>query len=115
MCHTCSNYLMLTIRSLFLSDMEWLNAPKDVNNMEVDIGYMPKMELKSTGASVLAFDRGQDRRDRKIESAGIDHEQAIQSIRWTEEITQEEARRKLEVAMYPFKEVMICNKNIHLD
>ncbi len=34
-----------------------------------------------------------------------DYQQSIESIQWTAEITPTQARRKLEVAMYPFKEV----------
>ena len=40
--------------------MEWLNGPQESQNMEVDIGYMPQMELKSTGPSIHMYQDGKN-------------------------------------------------------
>ena len=37
---------------MYFLDMEWLNGPRESENMEVDIGFMPQMELKATRSSV---------------------------------------------------------------
>ena len=91
----------------FCSDMEWLNNPRDAQNMEVDIGYMPQMELKSTRPSVSALHAGQDHRETQLQPTD-DYEKSIEDIVWKKEISQAEARRKLEIKMYPFKKVSIC-------
>lgn len=64
-------------------DLEWLNDPGDdstMENMEVDIGFVPRMELLADLQDVPAFD-------------------------WDEEISMEEAFDRIEVTMYPFKQV----------
>ena len=86
--------------------MEWLNAPRDAQNMEVDIGYMPLMELKSSRPSVNVIQDGEDQRDVRQKSME-NYDKFITDIKWTEEITASEAQRKIEIKMYPFKEVSI--------
>ena len=81
--------------------MEWVldNGP---DSLEVDIGYIAQMELRSTGPSVPAIvDSGLDIRDHFIEP------HPGEEISWLEEISDEEARRKLEVVFYPFKKVWV--------
>jgi hypothetical protein len=87
--------------------MEWLNNPRDAQNMEVDIGYIPHMELRSSRPSLNAFHAGRDHRETRLEEEenGDDYEAAIRDITWSNEIPVEEARRLLEVEMYPFKKV----------
>ena len=36
------------------ADMEWLDDDTNMESMEVDIGYMPQMEIISTGPSKSA-------------------------------------------------------------
>jgi hypothetical protein len=36
-----------------------------------------------------------------------DLEKKVQGIKWTKEVSQTEARRKLEIKMYPFKQVWL--------
>lgn len=82
--------------------MEWLTGSQEAGNMEVDIGYMPQMELLSTTESVPAFQDGVDRRDSYIST----HEDESETnVIWKEEISVAEAERLLEVEMYPFKQV----------
>ena len=50
--------------------MEWLNGPVETENMEVDIGYMPEMDLKSTGPSQPAILNGHDIRCVKKHAEG---------------------------------------------
>ena len=96
-------------------DMEWLTGRTDSNedsskdasggnvaprkedgnappNMEVDIGYLPKMKLKSVAPSYLNAD------DISSRPEELD-------IKWEREITHEEALTILEQKMYPFKKV----------
>lgn len=80
-------------------DMEWLESGK---NMVVDIGYMPEMNLTITSPSVPATGY-QDGEIVPIQSANM------ANIVWKEEISHEEARRRLEVNMYKFKEVPYYN------
>ena len=84
------------------ADMEWMNTGQE--EMEVDIGYMPRMEWTATRSSLPAMLGDQDLRHVHI-NATEDHQSALKSIKWTAEIPEKEARRALEVALYPFKEV----------
>jgi len=76
--------------------------------MEVDIGFIPQMELRSTRASVQAFHAGIDQRITRLESSPS-YQSSVESIKWTKEISQAEAQHRLEVKMYPFKEVKYYN------
>ena len=96
-------------------DMEWLTGRTDNNedsskdasggnvapkkedgnappNMEVDIGYLPKMKLKSIAPSYSHADDISARPEEK-------------DIKWEREISREEALTILEQKMYPFKKV----------
>ena len=85
------------------SDMEWLNGPQE-GNMEVDIGFMPQMELNITRGSVQAIYGGEDLRTSYIPTTD-DYQQAVSAIQWTQELTFAEVEEKLEVRLYPFKKV----------
>uniref|UniRef100_A0A665UYB6 Selenoprotein N n=1 Tax=Echeneis naucrates TaxID=173247 RepID=A0A665UYB6_ECHNA len=87
-------------------DMEWLYGASESSNMEVDIGYLPQLELQSTGPStpsIITDEEGNiiDSRDKSIEPIQF----VFEDIHWTSEISQQEATRHLEVTFYPFKKV----------
>lgn len=87
-------------------DMEWLTGSQESGNMEVDIGYMPQMELLSTTESHPAVLDGVDHRDGYIPSRP---NESKTDVIWKEEISVAEAERLLEVEMYPFKKVTYYN------
>uniref|UniRef100_A0A8D2KU56 Selenoprotein N n=1 Tax=Varanus komodoensis TaxID=61221 RepID=A0A8D2KU56_VARKO len=85
-------------------DMEWLYGTLEGSNMEVDIGYLPQMELESLGPSIPSVIH--DENGNVIDSREEGPIQFIfEEIAWQREISWEEAAGKLEVAMYPFKKV----------
>ncbi|KAL5008485.1 hypothetical protein ScPMuIL_014066 [Solemya velum] len=89
-------------------DMEWMHGPREDENMEVDIGYLPLMELNSTAPSVhLTEEKPYLSEIPVAENKNID--KIVKNIKWTESITMEEARRKLETKFYPFLEVPYYN------
>ncbi|KAG8443513.1 hypothetical protein GDO86_012059 [Hymenochirus boettgeri] len=87
-------------------DMEWLYGASESSNMEVDIGYLPLMELESSGPSIpsVLYDEGGNVIE-SHSSAGEAIEFVFEDITWQSEITFKEAAEKLEIAMYPFKKV----------
>uniref|UniRef100_A0A2R8MRR0 Selenoprotein N n=1 Tax=Callithrix jacchus TaxID=9483 RepID=A0A2R8MRR0_CALJA len=87
-------------------DMEWLYGASESSNMEVDIGYIPQMELEATGPSVPSMILDED--GSVINShlpSGEPLQFVFEEIKWQQELSWEEATRRLEVAMYPFKKV----------
>ncbi|NXG48115.1 SELN protein, partial [Psilopogon haemacephalus] len=87
-------------------DMEWLYGASESSNMEVDIGYLPQMELESTGPSIPSVIH--DENGNVIDSrdpSGEPIQFVFEEITWQQQIPWEEAARRLEVAMYPFKKV----------
>ncbi|KAG8143120.1 hypothetical protein E2320_000401 [Naja naja] len=83
-------------------DMEWLYGALESSNMEVDIGYLPQMELESLGPSTPSVIH--DENGNVIDSREGEPIQFIfEDISWQREISWEEASGKLEVVMYPFK------------
>ncbi|OXB74228.1 UNVERIFIED_CONTAM: hypothetical protein H355_011680, partial [Colinus virginianus] len=92
-------------------DMEWLYGASEGSNMEVDIGYLPQMELESTGPSVpsVIYDENGNVIDSR-DPSGEPIQFVFEEITWQQEIPWEEAAQKLEVAMYPFKKVSgVCS------
>lgn len=87
-------------------DMEWLYGAGENSNMEVDIGYIPQMELEATGPSVpsVILDENGNMIDSRLPS-GEPLQFVFEEIKWQQELSWEEAARRLEVAMYPFKKV----------
>ncbi|KAI8744586.1 selenoprotein N [Biomphalaria glabrata] len=79
-------------------DMEWLTDKNDPEVMEVDIGFMPKMEIRSVGYSHKPNSDGQENND--FENT---------TIVWQKEITYEEAKDALDVRFFPFKKVKYHN------
>lgn len=87
-------------------DMEWLYGASETSNMEVDIGYLPQMELMSNGPSTpsIIVDEEGNVVDTKVNS----HEPiqfVFEDIIWTSEISQQEALHRIETTYYPFKKV----------
>ena len=72
-------------------DMEWITDVQTAASMQVDIGFLPQMEIKLMAPT------------------NEDLEKKVQGIKWTKEVSQTEARRKLEIKMYPFKQVPYYN------
>lgn len=87
-------------------DMEWLYGASESSNMEVDIGYIPQMELEALGPSVpsVILDEDGNLIDSRLPS-GEPLQFVFEEIQWQQELSWEEAARRLEVAMYPFKKV----------
>ena len=50
LCDWMAWFLFFWLGSIIFLDMEWLKGD-DAHDMEVDIGYMEQMELRSTGPS----------------------------------------------------------------
>uniref|UniRef100_A0A8C0YQM7 Selenoprotein N n=2 Tax=Cyprinus carpio TaxID=7962 RepID=A0A8C0YQM7_CYPCA len=87
-------------------DMEWLYGASESSNMEVDIGYLPQMELRAEGPSTPSVIY--DEQGNMIDSRGEGGEPiqfVFEKIVWSAELSREEASRHLEVTMYPFKKV----------
>uniref|UniRef100_A0A3Q1IAH4 EF-hand domain-containing protein n=1 Tax=Anabas testudineus TaxID=64144 RepID=A0A3Q1IAH4_ANATE len=87
-------------------DMEWLYGASESSNMEVDIGYLPQLELQATGPStpsIIVDEKGNiiDRRDGNSEPIQF----VFEEIHWASEISQQEAAQRMEVTLYPFKKV----------
>uniref|UniRef100_A0A8C8I9G7 Selenoprotein N n=1 Tax=Oncorhynchus tshawytscha TaxID=74940 RepID=A0A8C8I9G7_ONCTS len=87
-------------------DMEWLYGATENSNMEVDIGYLPQMELQAAGPSTPSFIQDEEGNIIDSRGGGSDPIQFVfEDIHWTSEISREEAARRLEVTFYPFKKV----------
>ncbi|KAF0044298.1 hypothetical protein F2P81_003456 [Scophthalmus maximus] len=76
-------------------DMEWLYGASESSNMEVDIGYLPQLELQSTGPStpsIIMDEEGNiiDSRDRSSEPIQF----VFEDIHWTSEISRQDAARR---------------------
>ncbi|KAK6474545.1 selenoprotein N-like [Huso huso] len=87
-------------------DMEWLYGASESSNMEVDIGYLPQMELEAAAPSIPSFIH--DKEGNVIDSLDANGEPiqfVFEEIEWLSQITREEAGRRLEVTLYPFKKV----------
>ncbi|XP_068935707.1 selenoprotein N-like isoform X2 [Petaurus breviceps papuanus] len=88
--------------------MEWLYQYEENGNssseLDVDIGYLPQMELESWGPSVLTeiHKKGKVTHRRPCKQSS---QYVLEDIVWQQEISWEKAARQLEVAMYPFLKV----------
>ena len=86
--------------------MEWMNGPKVQENAEVDIGFMPRMELLSVAPSIPAFNGTGDQRERRMQDQNRTQTlTALSNIKWKAEMSEAKAKRLLEVQLYPFKKV----------
>uniref|UniRef100_A0A3Q3A7F9 Selenoprotein N n=1 Tax=Kryptolebias marmoratus TaxID=37003 RepID=A0A3Q3A7F9_KRYMA len=87
-------------------DMEWLYGASESSNMEVDIGYLPQLELQSTGPSTPSVILDEEGKVIDSRAGGGEPIQFVfEEIHWSSEISREEAFRRLEVTLYPFKKV----------
>lgn len=82
-------------------DMEWLTNSTNEFDMEVEIGYLPQLELKSTAPSTPPDNEEEVISDNEEEANNSDQSRIV----WQEEITREQANLELEKVMYPFKQV----------
>ncbi|KAL7873747.1 hypothetical protein AOLI_G00128180 [Acnodon oligacanthus] len=87
-------------------DMEWLYGASESSSMEVDIGYLPQMELRAAGPSTpsVIYDEEGNVIDSRREG-GEPIRFVFEEIHWSSEISREEAASRLEVTFYPFKKV----------
>ncbi|KAI4887177.1 hypothetical protein NFI96_021288, partial [Prochilodus magdalenae] len=85
-------------------DMEWLYGASESSSMEVDIGYLPQMELRAAGPSTpsVIYDEQGNVMDSRGEG-GEPIQFVFEEIHWSSEISREEAANRLEVTFYPFK------------
>ena len=90
--------------------MEWHNQENE--NMEVDIGYVSKMEIISSMPSIKSYHIDQEGNKRSTKNQFIKplfenaYETLVNRIKWDEEIDINEANSILEKSFYPFKEVI---------
>jgi hypothetical protein len=96
--------------------MEWLNGP-DESNMEVDIGFIPRMELISSAPSMKSVIEHVDADTKQIQKFSLikkpvkvmnhnTYKKFINDIKWKEEIPLDTAIENLEKSFFPFKEVI---------
>ncbi|CAG10470.1 unnamed protein product, partial [Tetraodon nigroviridis] len=84
-------------------DMEWLYGASESSNMEVDIGYLPQLELQSTGPSTPDVIVDQEGNVIDSKDSGEPIQFVFEDIHWTSEVSHQEATRRLDVTFYPFK------------
>ncbi|ESO93527.1 hypothetical protein LOTGIDRAFT_119019 [Lottia gigantea] len=89
-------------------DMEWLNGPNESENMEVDIGFMPLMQLNSTQSSVPVKNLEEYELLEPLPERP-QHKTEGENIEWMATIDLEDAKSSLEKALYPFKKVPYYN------
>ncbi|CAF0776788.1 unnamed protein product [Didymodactylos carnosus] len=97
-------------------DMEWLSDGSTGSNMEVDIGYMPQMELRSSAPSLKVLQNAVTDNNMTMEADlrlqfmkpmnETLYSDLLISYKWDNEITEEEVLSILEKTFYPFKEVV---------
>ncbi|XP_036599636.1 selenoprotein N-like [Trichosurus vulpecula] len=89
-------------------EMEWLYQYEEngtsSSELDMDIGYLPQMELESWGpsASTEIHKNGKITYRRLCEQSS---QFVFEDIVWQQEISWEKAARQLEIAMYPFLKV----------
>jgi hypothetical protein len=101
--------------------MEWQNDNKE--NMEVDIGFMSRMEVVSSVSSMKQEVTQKDITGKET-IAVMDptmpikplnqtiYDRLVEQYKWTDQIDMDEAHSRLEKAFYPFKEVNILKCKI---
>uniref|UniRef100_A0A914BHM6 EF-hand domain-containing protein n=1 Tax=Patiria miniata TaxID=46514 RepID=A0A914BHM6_PATMI len=85
-------------------DMEWMNGPMENENMEVDIGYMPQMELTVSSPSSHISVYGENGEVLQ-EAAPPINDLLNGNVVWNNQITMEDAFSILELHYYSFKKV----------
>lgn len=91
-------------------DMEWLTEDNP-EGMEVDIGYMPLMELVGQGRSrpSLMPEKAVSRDEVELKEGLEFQHVTTRNFKWDRQITEEAARDLLELEFFPFKRVKYYN------
>lgn len=89
------------------ADMEWLKGASETE-MEVDIGYMPRMELRGTAPSRPSFWEGRDLREAYRPEIDEPAEAALEDLSWDHEVQVDVCTRAMEIEFYPFQKVCAC-------
>ncbi len=85
-------------------DMEWMTGPVENENMGVDIGHMPQMELTvlSPSSHIAMYGENEEvLQEAKPPVRDLENNK----ITWSSQISMEEAVSALELRFYPFKSV----------
>ena len=88
--------------------MEWLSGRGGSSaSMEVDIGYMPRMELRSAAPSINMNETGISAEQLLTPLEDRLYEHLLNSFQWAGDnaLSEKQAVDLLERAFYPFKEV----------
>jgi hypothetical protein len=88
--------------------MEWLtNSGSTSSSMQVDIGYMPRMELRSAAPSVNMSETGITSEQLLSTMNDVLYQQLLNSFPWTTDtfMNEQDTLSLLERTFYPFKEV----------
>lgn len=85
-------------------DMEWLYGSSETSNMEVDIGFLPQMELKASEPSMQVAVYGENG-EIIFQPEHQDSQRKREAIVWDFEISLEEAFKAIEIQFYPFKKI----------
>lgn len=89
-------------------DMEWLNGPEAPGNMEVDIGFVSRMEIISSSPSLKSNLFSADKSLIKPISNEM-YQTLLNQIKWKEQIDLSECFSLLEKSFYPFKQITYYN------
>ena len=84
--------------------MEWLNGPEAAENMEVDIGFVSRMEIISSSPSLGSNLFSADKSLIKPISNEI-YQTLLNQIKWKEELDFSQSYSLLEKSFYPFKKI----------
>ncbi|GFN82921.1 selenoprotein n [Plakobranchus ocellatus] len=88
-------------------DMEWLMEDNS-EGMEVDIGFMPMMELVSPRRSRPQASAKDEIND-EIQSGTQSEDGSFSHIEWDSQITEEAAKEAMELEFFPFKTIKYYN------
>ncbi|TWW72017.1 Selenoprotein N [Takifugu flavidus] len=75
-------------------DMEWLYGASESSNMEVDIGYLPQLELLSLGPSTPTVITDEEGNVIDSKDSGEPIQFVFEDIHWTSEISHQEAAQR---------------------
>lgn len=106
-----SKYFRTKFKKFFLisfTDMEWLNGPEAPGNMEVDIGFVSRMEIISSSPSLKSKLFSADKSLIKPISNEM-YQTLLNQIKWKEQIDLSECFSLLEKSFYPFKQITYYN------
>lgn len=87
---------------LLFTDMEWIVGSFENSNMEVDIGFMPRMEWSVGLTSSKPALRSGDHSSQETSARQVTRPE---DILWSSSISVNDALSSLEKAFFPFKQV----------